>query len=478
MGEFTQRGRDVGRQAHMSNIPPLSRSRNHERLDDEGRPPAASQPPFRREYSISPAITRHNDALLAQFVHNATPAAPATRAAPARRAPVGPTNDQILYVGVNPDSRATESEALRRLRGDTKVVFASRGDAVTHGGTTFDLSSPAGRTDFVAKLGLRGKQAEDVARVLDQTTTNGRSTVGQLAIRWSAAERGEPVPSRLLLSGHSSGNYVAGGETQLDFSQVLSLAKALPEAARQIEDVHLSGCFTYGQAINEDHLAKWRDAFPNMKTLWTYAGLAPAAPLHHFAAWETATRGRNDRWMPAAWLRDQEVACWSAKNGFISKEVTPEAMERSKRAADAAFEGLMAGTPRIELPGDSRAIGHYDTYRALSKRPERDDTAALGARADQLLAIRHYEPTIRGKVAIEYGSRIESGYRAVGLEPPNFGALTRAEALQETRKFHAAVARISPVPDAARTLEPILRGLDTLEPPIIRPEWSTHGAAR
>jgi hypothetical protein len=427
-----------------------NRSRVTDPRDEEHDIPVT--PPFRREYAIS-GPREDWDATLVDFVRNAAPR---------------PTNDQILYVGVNPESASIEASALRRLRPDTKTILATNDDVVDHRGARFDLATPEGRQGFVASLGLTGQVGEDVAKVL---ANSSRGTLARIATVWSAAERGGAIPSRLLLSGHSTGGYVSGGGNMLLFADVQALAKAMPQAARQIEDIHISGCFSNGNARDN---AAWRAAFPNVKTMWAYDGFSPAAPVHHFAAWEAATRGRTDRLLQAPWLREQSVACWSLGAGYVDRSESPEALERAKRSADGAFATLMAGTPRIKEPTDEPASSHYGTYRSLANRSERSDRPEMARRADQLLALRHYETTVRGRFAETYASQIEEGFRAIGLPAPDYRTLTRAEALAASRRVHDAIARTDPVPPAARELETIVRGLDTFDTSIVKPEWSTH----
>ncbi|MBX3205334.1 MAG: hypothetical protein KF764_09705 [Labilithrix sp.] len=463
----------------MSNsISGPSRPRTLDDRHDEP-PPAPPPVPLRREYPLAPAGDRRSDAALVEFVRNRA-TAPATGAAASagaaatapKSAPLGPANDRILYVGLNPKSADVESGALRKLRPDTKAIVATGGDVLKHGGASFDLATADGRAAFTARLGLRGKTADEVATVLANVSAGGRGTVARIAVTWSAAEHGEAIPSRVVLSGHSNGRYVGGGGNMLEFGDVRALARALPHAARQIEDVHISGCFSNGNARDEN--ATWRAAFPNMTTLWAYEEYAPGAPVHHLAAWEAMTRGRQDKVVPAPWLRAQSVACWSSRGGYVDRNVPLEALERSKRAADAAFDGLMAGSPRIASPRAEPAVSYYSAYRSLANRAERPDRQELAHRADQLLALRSYESTVRGRFADTYASEIDRGFRALGLPAPDLRTLTRAQAVAETRKFHEAIARANPVPAAARALEPLLRALDTLDPKTIRPEWSTH----
>lgn len=447
-------------------------SRPHRPDDRSDEPSAPSGAPFRREYALPPAAPRGHDAALVEFVRNATSAPSVAPPSAPRSAPSGPDNDRILYVGVNPESAAIEAAALSKMRRDTQAVPATRGDVVERGARSFDLATAGGRGAYVASLGLHGEVAAGVIDVLAKVSPGERGTVARIAAAWSAAERGEAIASRLVLSGHSTGRYVGGGGARLAFADVRALAEAMPRAGRQIEDVHISGCFSNGNA--RDETAIWLAAFPNMTTMWTYDAFAPGAPVHHLAAWEAATRGRQDKVVPAPWLRAQSVACWSRGGGYVDRNVSPEALERSRRAADAAFAGLMAGDPRIVRPSDEPAASHYRVYRTLANRLERADRHALAARADRLLALRSYESSVRGRFAETYASRIDAGFRAVGLDPPAFEALTRREALAESRRLREAIGRTSPAPAAAQELDAILRGLDALDPRIVKPGWSTH----
>jgi hypothetical protein len=66
----------------------------------------------------------------------------------------------------------------------------------------------------------------------------------------------------------------------------------MPKAAGQIEDVMFSACNSGGSA----DIQGWRDAFPNMKSLWAYGGAkdthSPSGneAIEHIRVWEQATR--------------------------------------------------------------------------------------------------------------------------------------------------------------------------------------------
>ncbi len=374
-------------------------------------------------------------------------------------------------MGLNPDSCDTEARALRSVRPNLLVLPTSRGDVLEESGRAFDLATEEGRRAFVAQLGLREKGAVDVAEVLRRVTAGGRANVARLAGAWSVAERGGTIPSRLVLSGHSTGAYVSGGGSFLAYGAVRALARAMPLAANQVQHVHLSGCFGSG---NARHSEAWLTAFPALKSLWAYEGFAPASPVQHLVAWERATRDKAVGLFPMPWLREQGVACWSRTHGFVEASESLQALERTKRAADERFESLCAGVPRMAKPTDEPGASFYRAYRALSNRRDRPDAGELARRADKLLAVRSYETIVRERFADTYGVEIRRGYEALGLEPPNFAQLTRAEALQASERFRTALSTASTASSAALELARILEGLDALDRTVIKPEWSTH----
>lgn len=187
-----------------------------------------------------------------------------------RAAPLAPTNDRIAFVG---DASPMQERILRRLRPDTKVL-ATEGDEL--GG--FDLGLEEGRERFVTALGLVG--GIDAVRAVLAWARGSRSRLAELAIAWTTTDA---APSRLVVTE--------------GFDDVLALARALPEAGRQVEDLYL-----VGGAIDEDAL---RAAFPNLRSAWRCEELRAS----HLRFWEIATRGRRADGAPP-WMRAQGVTCW------------------------------------------------------------------------------------------------------------------------------------------------------------------------
>ena len=59
----------------------------------------------------------------------------------------------------------------------------------------------------------------------------------------------------------------------LRFTSVEKLCEAFPNAARQLEDLMIAGC--YSQSLRQ--VDKWRARFPNLHTFWAYGSSAPGS---------------------------------------------------------------------------------------------------------------------------------------------------------------------------------------------------------
>jgi hypothetical protein len=187
-------------------------------------------------------------------------------------------NDRILYVGMNEASAATEEHALRAT-GASVIAIRARDGALDVDRFVEDLAE---------KYGFGPEQADAIVCALESQCESGRDELARIAAAWAPGETGETIPSRLVISGHHSGGHFWGHTSQLDLDAVRALAQALPNAARQIEDIHFSGCFT------ECHVkaaGEWQECFPNLRTMWGYAEYAPLAPTRDLVTWERASRG-------------------------------------------------------------------------------------------------------------------------------------------------------------------------------------------
>jgi hypothetical protein len=192
-------------------------------------------------------------------------------------------NDRILYVGTNPESMKKEEDSLR-ARAAVESVRAKAGATVELDGKSYDLKNAAHIESyaraFATHHGLPAASAAALRDILHDAPPDGRDELAGIAMVWARGERGAVVPSRLVISGHHSG----GQFTDLKDESVLALAHLFPDGAKQVEDIHFSGCFTEANVTDP---AVWRGAFPNLRTMWGYSELSPKAPVEHLARGES-----------------------------------------------------------------------------------------------------------------------------------------------------------------------------------------------
>jgi hypothetical protein len=367
------------------------------------------------------AISAKIDADLAAFIESVLDPKPT------------PKNDEILYVGVNAESVNAEARALEASSARVHRVTVSSNDGPS----------------------ILPKEVSDrIAKVLEQASPGEREMLAAIACAWAPAERGSTSPSRLVISGHSGGgSEIFGYEGQLTLKNVRLLAHAMPHAASQVEDIHLSACSTSGNGAEPK---EWRAAFPNMKSLWCYDGSAPSPASAHLAAWSQMTRGRSEPRISED-LKHANVGLWTKSHGYHEKHRSLETVRNEARAAREHVAAYFAGT-------NAPVVQHYRALRRLSVRA--DATPAERARAkvdaDVVLRVRYY-PSVRAQFAEAHGAAIERGFRALGLPAPDFAKLSRKEALAVIASFENAIA--------ATPLAPILRGLATLDPNVVLERW-------
>ena len=264
---------------------------------------------LRRLGEPEPEVGRHVDAAIDEsarlYAQNAV--ASRTRA----DASGGPEfNDRILYVGMNGKDGQCDREARSLAYGGNVVVGHSErdralgADHVLVGGRPTDLATAWGALDFAMSIGLPRDQASGVARAILNAPAGSRDELAGIASVWVRAEHGERIPSRLVLSGHCWGNSIWDGGSEnlgeLSFSSLRSLARAMPHAAAQVEDLMISACSSGfdGESATGVRfpLSTWKEIFPNLKTAWGYGNEhhspTGAQAIAHIAAWAHATRGR------------------------------------------------------------------------------------------------------------------------------------------------------------------------------------------
>jgi hypothetical protein len=380
--------------------------------------------------------------------------------------------DAILYLGVNESSEKTERLALRGT-GATVIDAApsATADEVSVGQRTFDLSVESGRLGFVDTLGLPKDTKDNIEQVLRRAAAGSRDELAEIAKALAPAERGTgAAPSRIVLSGHSLGGEVFGSAGRLlVFSDLYALAKAMPAAARGIEDVHFSGCSTEEQ-LSDAQQVKLRDAFPNLRSTWGYNGAAPEAPVDHLRAWERTTRGSS---VPTAdgirGLSNVGVVAGALR---MEAPLSRAAIADGVREADARFEGYMSGAVPIRgAHGGAAETTHRAYQRAAARQADPALQTALRGRAVQMGLLRYYEQGVRREFQRAHGDTIAKGYERLGLSAPDFSRLSRKEALDEIKSFETSFARLDNAHASVGDARTLLNALFVLDPAYVRPEW-------
>lgn len=425
-----------------------------QRTEDEAEAPR-SRAPERRDRPAPPSLAR--DAEVDRAVADAA------------------KNDRILYVGMNEDSGAREAAALRATGATVSAVHASDAGVVTLGGRSFDVSDEQGVQAFTGALAaayaLGPEQTSAIGQALRSQYPSARDELAKIALAWAPGEAGGAIPSRLVLSGHHIGDSFGGASSHLATDAVRALAEAMPSAANQIEDVHFSGCFTERDVKDP---ALWQRAFPNLRTMWGYAGYAPLAPVTHLAAWERLTRGRAEEVRHASVAPHAGVVVWS-RRGEVVGEVPSLAERREARdRADAHYADWLSGARRTGDPYDPAARGDYAAYQRIAASPDASprERAEAAARAAVMFRVRFYEHGVREGFARTYGAEVASACSAIGVSAPDFGALGRREAAGAARAILARLGALPrPLPDPLARAARALEGLVELRSDVIDATW-------
>jgi len=390
-------------------------------------------------------------------------------------------NDDILYLGMT-TSAPYEIAALRSTGANVTVVPATKQDHAVVGGRDFDLNAQA--LDFAHAIGLTGIQAEQVAHVLQTANPGSREELAEIARVWSAVERGGSAPSRLVLSGHSTGSSVyLDKPNEVMFSDLRDLAHAMPRGAGYVEDIELSGCNTGLNATASDERRKWTAAFPRLQTIWGYQGTCPMAPGsgEDMKAWERETRGRvRSLALDAAQIAGN-VSIGSRAGSADSWVMRLPAADLHARlqAADARFNDALAG--KFQTTSDaydsygvrSALYDDYQIYKGACARNDihTTDKGPYDAHAEQLLRLRYWNEVVP-KFASKYKEEINKGLSAARIACPDIATLSREKAVIFVHAFDRLTdTKHTPEIDRARELLFALRDLD---PRVIERGWCMH----
>lgn len=416
---------------------------------------------------LAPAVSAKIDSDLVAYAHARGAKTDITNA----KTESAPRTDKVLYFGLNDYSTAKEIGQLRRLARLSSVV-RENGSTVTLDGKRYDLAGASGCTSFCMAMGTKYNLPIDTQRKLAFVLTSThpaslRDELARMALVMAPGENGGEIPSRVVLSGHSNGSNLHFKGEVLDFHSIRALGQAMPNASKQIEDIHISGCFSAGEVYNA---TLWQETFPNLKTMWGYTEIVkPHMPGRDFGPWEARTRGRTEG-DPSRGTHD--VVSWSVVDG-IKSGVSLETLRKDQKSADERFDQLRSGALETKTAHVGTASYDYAVYRQLSFRPElpASERQAMTEKADVLFRVRFYHGAVRTQFAMANEALVKNAFEGVKLPSPDIAKLSRTEALAAIRELEKRATSVRPLPEAVAKALPVLRAFARLDPSAVPASW-------
>lgn len=401
----------------------------------------------------------------------------------------GPWNDRVVYLGMNPDPTRRASGLMADHADVTVIMPSTAPDRIRVGGASYDLRASRGVAAFVASLGLNAKQTQGVRRAFEMCEKGARDELAGLAKIWARGEKGAPIPSRLVLAGHSNGDGVWGDDNgSLRLGPLLQLSRSLPHASSQIEDALVTGCYSGGEVTMDQYLL----IFPRAKTIWAYEAQAPGvdngATIDQ-AGWERATRGRDASFVPhSSAAVNKKMAVWSYQTGYHATKaplnlaglrgkvqwMEENFLRPALAGENYTYDGQWRIPIRITDPHTGLVRQYYSWLVRLSQRKDMpaDERALWVEKKHQTIRLLYYSATVAPHFAKEYATEIRRAHAKLGLPAPDFARLDRAQALQAVEKF---TRKLEKTPNATADVEQVgtllQRGVRDLDPGVIPDGW-------
>jgi len=379
------------------------------------------------------------------------------------------------FIGLNPGA-GKEAAGLRKATKET--VLASFNDPAMEKKLQGD---PAIGEFLVTELGWGAADSFRVllvAAMMQEADTHLREQLADV-MRWmNKAEKGQIILDRLVLSGHSDGVKLWGESEDKAESKpgimiierdLGALARIFPKAAGQVEDIMFSACFS----INAVEIVK--KTFPNLRSVWSYGGYSPNAnqgAVAHIATWAGVTEGAN---VPTKKEKRGSNAIWTREKGYIIGDPAQAAagplITEVSRGGNEWVGPYYRGDKEIEK---SVLDNFYTLLQRMQAHPgvSEDQKKLLVTRVIPItLRLRHWKQ-ISERFGAKNGDTLKSAYDALGVSPPNWQTLTRAQLKQHMFALDQALEKN---PDAAKYKpvieDPLRKGLMLLDVKVIDESW-------
>lgn len=384
--------------------------------------------------------------------------------------------DEIIMIGLNP-SAVHEAASLRRS--GNKVLFIGKGktpDSVSWGKKKYDLSSSSKVDEFINDLGLSTPKKVKLAALIRSLGTNVKDEIGRFIITFSEMEKKKKGPGRLILSGHSVGNYFWGDNNgSLLIKDMKKISDIFPTAASLIEDLHLSACYSG----NEKDLAAWRGVFPNISTIWAYSGSAPGSysgATRHLSIWNKATKGNKialERDIAANTRKGKNVAVWSKHFGYQSKKSTAIAdLVNRIVAAEQTYLTFFSGAANVQSPQRGPLRDYYNDLQELIGHPLATPVQLnrYQPRIHATIRLLYFDKSIKKKFSRAHAGDLNKAYGELGLPKPAYAELSRKACLDEIKKVEQTASPHSSS-TVTKVRDLLIHGLKNLEPDYIPENW-------
>lgn len=384
--------------------------------------------------------------------------------------------DEIIFLGLNP-SAIDEARSLRNQ--GNKVLFVGRGgtpDSITHARKKYNLRLSSDVEAFVKTLGLSSDQSQKLSSAINMASSDIKDELAQFIAILSQMEKRNSGPGRLVLSGHSLGDYFWGEHNgSLEIEKIKEIAEALPGAAALIEDLHLSACYSG----KERYLTSWRGVFPNVSTIWAYSGSAPgtySGAKKHLSIWNSSTKGNKiklDRSIANNTRKGKSVAVWSKFFGYQAKgsSAINDLISRIN-SAEPTYWSYFSGQSIVQNTQNGPLRDYYNDLQELigHELATPSQLNQYRARLETTIRLIYFTKSIRGKFSSHYAAELSSAYKTLGVPKPDYSKLSRKECLDKINKFEQAAAS-NHSPDVAKVKELLVHGLKNLEKAYIPSNW-------
>jgi hypothetical protein len=252
--------------------------------------------------------------------------------------------ESVVYLGLNAASREAESKVFKGMDNATVINGSGKDDSMdgkvmsSDGKTVLDLSNEAHLQKYLSEVGVGNvrtdeqghatESKEDAAQRMQTMQNLFLGTPDEKGARQGGlpegirdemagfvkvlqgVETGERTMDRLVMSGHSTGEWVYGeqeGNPGVTFAQMAQLMGQFPKAQGGVEDLMLSACHTLEKQPDRDTRGgeQYQEMLPNVESVWGYNGFSPS--------WKQGSVQHVKNWLKASQTDDLDLLKKNAK---------------------------------------------------------------------------------------------------------------------------------------------------------------------